>query len=122
MICVILDAHISGPVVGKALEEEGHNVFSVDQSPELEGLSDSDLLVLARKEERVLITANVRHFLPLLTEIHSRGESHSGCILIPRSIRSENFGALVSGVRAILADTLQEEWVDRIVWVSHVEK
>jgi hypothetical protein len=114
---LILDAHISGPVVGEALKEGGHDVFPVDQHPELEGLSDKNLLALATEEGRVLLTANVRHFLPLLTQMNARGESHSGCILIPRSIRSEDFGAIISGVRAVLEDTSQEDWIDRVDWL-----
>lgn len=122
MIQLILDAHISGPVVGEALKDDGHDVFPLDQHPELEGLSDRELLALATAEGRVLVTANVRHFLPLVTEINGRGESHPGCILIPRSIRSEDFSALVSGVRAVLEDTSQEEWVDRVVWAREQGK
>lgn len=117
MIRLILDAHISGPVVGEALKEDEHDVFPVDQHPELEGLSDKDLLTLVVKEGRVLVTANVRHFLPLLTEMSVRDESHSGCILLPRSVRSEDFGAIISGMRAALEDTLQEDWKDRVEWI-----
>lgn len=40
---LILDAHVSGPVVGEALEREGHDVFAVDQRLDLEGLSDKDI-------------------------------------------------------------------------------
>lgn len=117
MIRLILDAHISGPVVGEALKENGHDVFPVDQHPELEGLSDRNLLALATEEGRVLVTANVRHFLPLLTEMSARGESHSGCILIPRSIRSEDFGTIISGIRDALEGTSQEDWIDRVEWI-----
>lgn len=115
---LILDAHVSGRVVGEALRREGHDVFPVDQRPDLEGLSDGDLLALAVAESRILITANVRHFLPLITDMAVRGESHPGCILISRSVRSEDFGAIISGVVAALGEVSQAEWGDRVVWVS----
>lgn len=115
---LILDAHVSGPVIGEALKREGHDVFAVDQRPGLEGLSDEDLLALAVEEGRVLVTANVRHFLPLVTEKSVRGESHPGCILIPRSVRSEDFGAIITGTLRLLEGTSQEEWKDRVRWIS----
>lgn len=115
---LILDAHVSGPVVGEALEQNGHDVFAVDQHPELEGLSDRDLLTLAANEGRVLVTANVRHFIPLVMETSGRGEPHPGCILIPRSIRSEDFGAIIAGTRDLLEDTSQEDWIDRVEWIK----
>lgn len=118
MIRLILDAHVSGPVVGAALTEDGHDVFPVDQHPGMEGLSDEDLLALAMQEGRVLVTANVRHFLPLLTKRSVRGEAHSRCILIPRSVRSEDFGAIISGVKTALEGTSQEAWIDRVAWLS----
>lgn len=118
MIRVILDAHISGPVVGENLERKGHDVFSVDQHPGLEGLPDQDLLSLAVEENRVLVTANVRHFLPLLTARNAAGESHAGCILILKSISNEDFGVLISGIEQVLEGTSQEGWVDLVRWVQ----
>lgn len=114
---LILDAHVSGPVVGEALKREGHDVFAVDQHSDLEGMSDEDLLALATEEGRILVTANVRHFLPLVTERSIRGESHPGCILIPRSVRGEDFGAIISGTLALVEGTSQEGWVDRVDWI-----
>ncbi len=115
---LILDAHISGPVVGEALRRKGHDVFPVDQRPDLEGLSDKDLLALAVAEGRILVTANVRHFLPLITEMDVRGETHPGCILVSRSVRSENFGIIISGVGIMLEGISQEDWRDRVAWIS----
>jgi len=46
----MLDVHLSGPVVGEALREHGHDVLAVDQSPELRELEDPELLRLAKEE------------------------------------------------------------------------
>ena len=43
---ILLDAHISGKTVGKALLDEGHNVRALDSEAELEGLSDPEVLEL----------------------------------------------------------------------------
>jgi predicted nuclease of predicted toxin-antitoxin system len=114
---ILLDAHISGRTVGKALVEDGHDVHALDSEPELEGLSDPEVLELAAAEGRVLVTANIRDFEPILREWTGESRSHAGVILVPSSVRNEAFGVLISGVEEMLADTGQEEWVDRVEWI-----
>jgi predicted nuclease of predicted toxin-antitoxin system len=114
---ILLDAHISGRTVGKSLAEGGHDVRALDSEQELEGLSDPEVLQLAATEGRVLVTANVRDFEPLLREWAGEGRPHAGAILAPSSVRNEAFGVLISGVEETLADTNQEEWINRVVWL-----
>jgi predicted nuclease of predicted toxin-antitoxin system len=114
---ILLDAHISGRTVGKALVEGGHDVRALDSEVELEGLSDPEVLELAAAEGRVLVTANIRDFEPLLREWAGESRAHAGVILVPSSVRNEAFGVLISGVEETLADTGQEEWVDRVEWI-----
>ncbi len=116
MTRLLLDEHLSGKVVGKALQEGGHDARAISGDKELEGLLDEDVLELAIGEERVLVTANVAHFLPLLTVLGESGRSHAGCILIPNSFRNEDFGPLISAISRELEDLSQEEWVDRVRW------
>src|SRR5215207_3308453 len=114
---ILLDAHISGRTVGKALSEGGHDVRAVDSEVELEGHSDPEVLELAAAEGRVLVTANIRDFEPFLREWAGESRPHAGVILVPSSVRNEAFGVLISGVEETLADTDQEEWIDRVVWL-----
>jgi predicted nuclease of predicted toxin-antitoxin system len=114
---ILLDAHISGRTVGKSLVEGGHDVRALDSEPEFERLSDPEVLQLAATEGRVLVTANVRDFEPLLREWAGEERSHSGVILESSSVRNEAFGVLISGVEETLADTDQEGWIDRVVWL-----
>jgi hypothetical protein len=114
---ILLDAHISGRTVGKALSEGGHDVRALDSDVELEGLSDPEVLELAVAEGRVLVTANIRDFEPLLRERAGESRSHAGVILVPSSVRNEAFGVLISGVEVTLANTGQEGWVDRVEWL-----
>lgn len=114
---ILLDAHISGRTVGKALTEDGHDVRALDSEIELEGLSDPEVLGLAAAESRVLVTANIRDFEPLLREWAGESRTHPGVILIPSSVRNEDFGVLISGVRKTIADTTQETWVNRVEWL-----
>jgi predicted nuclease of predicted toxin-antitoxin system len=114
---ILLDAHISGRAVGKALTESGHDVRALDSEIELEGLSDPEVLDLAYAEGRVLVTANLRDFEPLLREWAGEGRSHAGVILVPASVKNEAFGVLISGVQTTLADITQQGWRDRVEWL-----
>lgn len=116
---LLLDAHISGRTVGKALASEasGHDARALDSEIELEGLSDPEVLELAAAEDRVLVTANIRDFEPLLREWAGESRSHAGVILVPSSVRNEAFGVLIQGIEATLAGTEQQDWVDRVEWL-----
>jgi predicted nuclease of predicted toxin-antitoxin system len=117
LIRLLLDAHFSGQVVGKALRGDGDDVYALDAEKEVEGTEDPDVLELAISEGRVVVTANVGDFMALLTRLDAGGRSHAGCICVPKSISNEEFGIIISGVRARVADTSQEEWVDRVAWI-----
>jgi predicted nuclease of predicted toxin-antitoxin system len=114
---ILLDAHISSRTVGRALSEGSHNVRALDSEPELEGLSDPEVLQLAATEGRVLVTANIRDFEPLLREWAGESRPHAGVILVLSSVRNEAFGVLISGVEETLANTRQDEWIDRVAWL-----
>lgn len=113
-----LDVHLSGPVVGRALRERGHDILAVDQSPELRELEDDELLRLAREERRVLVTANVGDFMEHATQWAHAGESHAGVILVSYQVKKERFGLLIRGVEQVLEGTSQQEWTDRVRWLA----
>lgn len=114
---LLLDEHVSGRVIGKALASDGHDVRAVDSEDDLKGLPDEAIFGLAVSEERVLITANVRDFMPLVVEWAGGGKSHAGLVLIPSSIRNEEFGRLLAGLRTAL-ESDHREWTDRVEWLS----
>lgn len=108
---LLLDAHVSGKRIGKALRGKGHDVLNADD-PSLEGWSDPDLMERAAEEQRVLVTSNVKDFWPLATEWAAEGRSHAGLIFLSKSVRHEQFGRVIRGVEALLEGTTQEEWAD----------
>jgi predicted nuclease of predicted toxin-antitoxin system len=114
---LLLDAHISGRTVGEALTERGHDVRALASESELEALSAPEVLELAAAEGRILVTANIRDFEPLLREWASESRPHSGVILVLSSVRNEAFSILITGVEETLADIGQDEWADRVVWL-----
>lgn len=116
MTRLLLDAHLSGRAVGRALRDRGHDVRALDAEKDLEGLKDEDVLELAISEERVLITANVADFLPLITALDESVRSYPGCILVPNSFRNEDFGPLISAIDRELQEVPPDEWTDRVGW------
>ncbi len=113
---LLLDEHLSGKAIGEALAERGHDVRSISADKEIAGLEDEGVLELAISEERILVTANLSDFLPLITALAVAGRSHAGCILLPNSFGNEDFGPIISAIERELADFSREAWTDRVVW------
>ena len=116
---LFLDAHISGSRVAQALRNLGHDVRAADEERALDGMDDADLLALANGEQRILVTFNLKDFLPILREWAEAGRLHHGCVLVPSSLRHEHFGAIIAGiVRACTETPDAAMWVDRVYWLE----
>lgn len=115
---LLLDVHLSGPGVGGALRQGGHDVLAADQSAELRELEDLDLLRLARDEKRILITSNIGDFMEHVTEWAQAGQSHAGVIMVSYQVKKERFGFLIRSIERLLEDTSQEQWTDQIRWLG----
>ncbi len=115
---LLLDAHVSGPRVGRRLEAEGHDIRALDQEPALEGLDDEDVLALASQEERILATQDIRDFPAILREWAASQRSHAGAILLYGIDHSE-FELIARGIQRWLE--LHPEpasWTDLAVVVN----
>jgi predicted nuclease of predicted toxin-antitoxin system len=97
---LLLDAHVSGPNVGRRLEEHGHDVRALDQEPTLEGLADDEVLALATAEDRILVTHNVADFPRILREWATTQRPHAGVILVSGIDHSE-FALIVRGIKRV---------------------
>ncbi len=83
---LLLDEMLSS-VIAQQLRERGHDVQAINAS-EYEGLSDVDVLSLARSQRRALVTNNVVDFRPLCREaIEPGGHGHLGVVFMPSSYR-----------------------------------
>jgi hypothetical protein len=100
---LLLDANLSGRRVGDPLREDGHDVLALNERPDLDGLTDPDVLALAADEGRILITRNSRDFAPLLRVWAESGRSHAGCVLI-WTLGHHQFGEILGGLRSLFAD------------------
>jgi predicted nuclease of predicted toxin-antitoxin system len=115
---LILDAHVSGRAVASALRGKGHDVFAIDEHRDLEGLDDDGVLALAADEQRILVTFDVKDFMPLLRQWGSEQRIHAGCVLIP-GIAANEFGTLIQSIVEVLDQyPNQAEWVDLSVFKS----
>ena len=115
---LLLDAHVSGRVVGRHLREQGHDVLALDEHKNLEGLDDPDVLELATKEGRVLLTHNVKDFPDILRDWADEAREHAGCIILV-GIQLSQFGQLIRSIEAALASTQdQQDWRNRSVFVG----
>jgi hypothetical protein len=110
---VLLDAHVSGRRVGRALRTAGHDVLAVDQDETLSRLPDAEVLALGAKENRVVVIYNVGDFARLAREWAEARRPHAGLILVtdPRA----GHGAIRRRLEAVFgAHPGQDEWVDRV--------
>ena len=112
-----MDVHLSGPVVGGALQGRGHDVLAADQSPELRELEDIEFLRRAKEEGRILVTSNIGDFMEHITEWAYAGASHAGVIMVFYQATRARFGVLIRGFEELLEGTSQEQWNDRIRWL-----
>jgi hypothetical protein len=83
---LLLDEMLS-PVIAARLRERGHDVQAVSGSGH-EGLSDSDVMELARSESRAVVTNNLVDFRRLHHEaIAPGGDGHFGMVFLSGSYR-----------------------------------
>lgn len=109
----MLDTHISGSKVGQALEDLGHDVKATEK---MERIPDEMLLEMAAGEGRVFVTHNVKDFARILQQ-RPLEKKQAGLILIPHSIRLNDFGVIISGIHETISGLAQEEWVDTAEWM-----
>ena len=95
---LLLDAHVSGPNVGRRLERHGHDVRALDQERALEGLDDDEVLALATSEHRILVTHNVADFPRILRDWAAAQRPHAGVILVYGIDHSE-FALIACGIQ-----------------------
>jgi predicted nuclease of predicted toxin-antitoxin system len=110
-VTLVLDEHFS-PAVAEQLEQRGYDVIPVAARLDaglapLRRKADEELLRWAHSEGRVLVTENVRDFMPLHHSFLSRWEPHSGIIFTsPRRFpcRTHSIGLLVDALARFMED------------------
>jgi hypothetical protein len=117
---LLLDVHHS-PRAALQLREAGHDVIAAADDPALAGLEDDDLLRVATRDDRSVVTENARDFDRIVREWSSRSEHHNGVVLTsPRRYHrgSKAYPAnLVRGLTALLGNP-PATTRDRVHWLD----
>ncbi|HET9591544.1 MAG TPA: DUF5615 family PIN-like protein [Solirubrobacterales bacterium] len=67
--------------LARALRDRGVDAEGVDERIPLRGLADEELLVVAAREGRALVSENVADFMRLYGEWGAAGRRHSGIVI-----------------------------------------
>lgn len=115
---LLLDGHFS-PHIARRLRELNYDVLASRDRVELHGLSDADLLALAARERRALVTKNVADFAELHRAAIMTGERHFGLVFtsprrFPRTTRA--IGRLVKALDAFLVSFESDEALVNQTW------
>ncbi|MGH9000827.1 MAG: DUF5615 family PIN-like protein [Acidimicrobiia bacterium] len=115
---LLLDAHVSGRRVARALRKQGHDVRADDEERELDGMPDEDLLALATAERRILVTFNVADFPRIVRRWAEEGRAHRGCAIVV-GIDHSQFGIIIRVLQRTLADRPDPaQWNDYTCFVA----
>lgn len=115
---LLLDAHVSGRAIARALRKAGHDVRAADEERELDGWDDERLLELAAGEGRIMVTFNVRDFPRIVGEWAGAAKRHAGCLVIV-GIDHGEFGLILRVIETVLtARPDQDAWCDFTAWGS----
>ncbi len=113
----LLDEQLS-PQIAALLRQAGLDVEAVAERPDLVGRSDMVIFEVACREDRAVITNNIKDFRPLAAQWLAQGRVHGGLILLP-SARTRTRAAttmLADRIASILQDnpdglTSSERWI-----------
>jgi NAD(P)-dependent dehydrogenase (short-subunit alcohol dehydrogenase family) len=115
---LLLDAHVSGRAIGRRLREAGHDVLALGDDRQFEALADDDVLRLAAREGRVLVTFNVKDFAAILRDWADEDRDHAGCILMVGMDHSQ-FGTILRALESALGQRPdQQAWCNLAVFLS----
>jgi Domain of unknown function (DUF5615) len=102
---LLLDEMLS-PAMARELCQRGHDVEAVAGHPDRAALADAEVMELARKEHRAVITNNLRDYRPLHNDaIAPGGPGHFGMVFMPGSYRRTraDLGRIIAALEAKLA-------------------
>lgn len=89
--------------LARALRDRGADADGVDERSPLRGLADEELLVVAAREGRALVSENVADFMRLYGEWGAAGRRHAGIVIA----LSSRFSRTPAG-HEVLVDSLVE--------------
>lgn len=99
----LLDEHFSHRIA-QTLRERALDVEAVCERPGLAEAPDREVMEVAQREERAVVTNNIKDFRPMAAERLRSGQGHAGLILMPsRRDRSRDAtGALADAIEGVM--------------------
>ncbi len=100
---VLLDEQLSGQIA-RLLRERGLDAEAVVGRADLIQAPDREVMEVAHREARAVVTNNIKDFRPIAAEHIASGRGHAGLILLPagRSRRRESTGVLADAIEAVM--------------------
>jgi len=114
---LLLDEHLS-PAIADQLRARGHDVVTVVAAG-LASMTDERVLAWAVREQRAVVTSNIRDFRPLHADSLKTRSPHYGIVLVSTgkySLRRDNAGPLVAALDKLL---VQSPATDALQDVEH---
>lgn len=102
---VLLDEQLSGQIA-RLLRERGLDAQAVVERADLLQAADREVMETGAREQRAVVTNNVKDFRPLAAGRIADGCDHAGLILLPATrSRSRNAaGRLAEAIEAVMAN------------------
>jgi hypothetical protein len=70
------------PSLAATLNDAGCDTVAVSANPEWRGATDAEVLELAASSGRIVVTGNIRDFVPLSNVWAAQGRAHPGMLLL----------------------------------------
>lgn len=99
----LLDEQLS-PLIARLLRERGLDVVAVAERPDLVETLDREVFDTATREQRAVVTNDIKDFRPIAAERVVDGRGHAGLIMLAagRSRRRAATGALADAIEMLL--------------------
>jgi hypothetical protein len=107
---VLLLDEMLPPSLAVALNDAGCDTTAISADPELRGAPDGEVLELAASQGRILVTDNIRDFVPLSNAWAAQGRTHPGMLLLSSKtfpMTSTRTGTIAA---ALLRRHVQARW------------
>ncbi len=111
-----LDRHIKKQLVVD-LRQRGFDVLSTEEAG-MDMASDEDQLAFAVKQDRTILTFNIRDFAPLHDQWLADARPHAG-IIVSQQLGSRHYGVLLARMLRLLDQMIAEEMRNNFV---HLEQ
>jgi hypothetical protein len=104
-------------VTAAIARREGVDVVSLHEL-EHEGAEDRDVLLIAARAGRCVVTDNHRHFAPLTDQFREQGLPHAGVILVPGRVPHNAFAPIANAIIRLARDNPDGLQPYELRWLS----